>query len=211
MTCPARTVALFAVLIAGTRFAAVMAAAASACNRPTTFGTVTRTGLFTLTVTTADVPTLPATSVAIAVNVCGPFGTVVVFHTADAGEVALVASVVVVSSMIFRLARPDPFGSSAPVAVTVTLPRTFPPSGAVMAAVGGVKSISLPATMNRAELAIVATGEPPGPESRSTLMKLVPKGLPVTVCGTPTMPMNPGGVGMPTPSHTRNGNVLVVT
>src|SRR5439155_21853700 len=129
MTRPAGTTASFAVLMAGTRCAAVIAASAAACARPTTFGTVPRTGLLTLTVTTADVPTLPATSVAIAVNVCGPFGTVVVSHTAEAGEVALVASVVVVASMIFRLARPDPFGSSAPVAFTVTLPRTSAAAG----------------------------------------------------------------------------------
>src|SRR5881409_941428 len=91
MTRPACTVALCAVLIAERRPTAASLDCASNCGRPTTFGTVTKTGgtaLLTVTSTSADVPMLPARSRAIALSRCRPLAEKAVFHETVTGEAA---------------------------------------------------------------------------------------------------------------------------
>src|SRR5713101_2883074 len=100
MTAPALTFALRAVVTVKVRPTAVILDWASASGRPTTSGVLTRgpgggggggggAALFTVTSTTADVPTLPARSCAIAVSRCVPAVDWVVFHDTVRGEEAL--------------------------------------------------------------------------------------------------------------------------
>src|SRR5437867_4866466 len=97
MTRPACTFALCAVLMAEARPTAASLDWASNCGRPTTFGTVTKTGgpaLLTVTSTSADVPMLPSRSRAIALSRCRPLAEEAEFHETVPGEAAPAAPTV---------------------------------------------------------------------------------------------------------------------
>src|SRR5438046_5614172 len=101
MTRPALTFALCAVLMAERRPTAASLDWASSCGRPTTFGTVTKTGataLLTVTTTSADVPMLPARSRAIALSRWRPLADRAVFHDTVTGEEAPAAPTLTPSS-----------------------------------------------------------------------------------------------------------------
>src|SRR5438034_10827438 len=91
MTRPACTFALCAVLMAEARPTAASLDWAANCGRPTTFGTVTKTGgtaLLTVTSTAAHGPMFPARSRAIALSRCRPLAERAVFHETVTGEAA---------------------------------------------------------------------------------------------------------------------------
>src|SRR5881409_1085579 len=95
MTSPTLTFTLCAEVKVEVRPTAAILDWASASGRPTTSGVLTRgpggggAALFTVTSTTADVPTLPARSCAIAVSRCEPAVDKVVFHDTVRGDEAL--------------------------------------------------------------------------------------------------------------------------
>src|SRR5438093_13553960 len=102
MTSPTLVFALCAEVKVEVRPTAAILDWASASGRPTTSGVLTRgpgagggggggggAALFTVTSTTADVPTLPARSCAIAVSRCVPAVACVVFHDTVRGDEAL--------------------------------------------------------------------------------------------------------------------------
>ena len=99
----------------------------------------------TVTVTAADVVTLPAASRATAVRLCDPLVAVVVFHGTEYG--AAVSSVPMLAPSR-RNCTPTTPTLSAAVAVTVTVPLTVAPlAGDVSAVVGGTVSGGSPAAM----------------------------------------------------------------
>src|SRR5207249_1762689 len=100
MTSPTLTFALCAEVKVEVRRTAAILDWASASGRPTTSGVWTRgpgggggggggAALFTVTSTTAEVPTFPARSRAIAVSRCEPAVAKVVFHDTVRGDEAL--------------------------------------------------------------------------------------------------------------------------
>src|SRR5712691_928606 len=91
----------------------------------------------TVTWTAADVPRLPAASQALAVRVCAPAATALVFQLAVSEE-EVPLPMAVPSASISMCVTPT---SSVAVAVTATVPLTVAPcAGAVICAVGGVVS-----------------------------------------------------------------------
>src|SRR5215471_540532 len=113
------------------------------------------------------------------------------------------------------------FGIPVPVAISVAFPTVWAkrsisePAAAVreklvLSTVNGVGAVAVevwPVIVKRL-IWIVSRLPPPafGPSRRT---KLLPVGLPVTVCGVAASPMKPGGGAGAVASHFRNGPTLV--
>jgi len=97
-----------------------------------------RAGTATVTLTADDVPTLPSTSVAVAVSATAPFGTVEVSQLNVNGAAVTVPMSVVEFRKNLTLAMAT---ESVAVAVIATVPVTDPAGGAVKVTTGGAFSV----------------------------------------------------------------------
>ena len=102
-----------------------------------TDGPLVSTILATVTFTAADVAAFPAMSTAKAVKACAPVTTLAVFHEIEYGDVVSAAPMFTPSTRNCTLATPD---ESDAVAVSVTVPATWPAAGAVIATDGPLLS-----------------------------------------------------------------------
>src|SRR5439155_11711474 len=116
-------------------------------------GVVSGTGLFTVTLTAAEVAALPAASRATAVTLCAPLLVVVVFQEIEYG--ATVSSTPRSAPSSLNCTPTTPTLSVAFAATMIVLATVVPAVGAEMETVGGVVSFI---TVNTLELVAVPPG-----------------------------------------------------